>query len=127
MSKEHGHYLGNDFDTIVVPAHPNGFDEVFVGRAMWPNLKIDKRRLSDVQFIAVYQTKPVSAITHYAKIKQFKPLERVGRYDVTFAGHPIPINPVKFTPADICALQGPRYTRLELLLKASSLSRAFPN
>lgn len=115
-----------EFDTIVVPAHPQGFKDVFLGQERWPNLKVDGRRLGALKFIAIYQTKPVSAITHLAEIDGFTPLERVGRYDVKFKGSPTEINHVAFTPADVCAVQGPRYTSMELVLKAKSLSRAFP-
>lgn len=116
-----------DFDTIVVPARPKGFSEVFLAEKRWPNLKIDKRRRCNVKFIAVYQTGPVSAITHYAEIARFEPLQRIGRYDVFLKGDPIEINPVRYTDADICAVQGPRYTMLKLVLTASHLARAFPN
>lgn len=115
-----------DFDTIVVPAHPKGFGEVFLAEKRWPNLKIDKRKLMTVKFIAVYQTGPVSAITHYAEIARFEALQRVGRYDVILKGEPIEINHVRYTNSDICAVQGPRYTNLELVLTARHLARAFP-
>ena len=85
------------FDTIVVPAHPKGFQDVFLGQSRWPNLKVDRKRLKELKFVAIYQTKPVSAITHYAEIKSFLPLERVGRYDVAFSNGPCELAPVKFT------------------------------
>lgn len=116
----------SDFDTIVVPAHPKGFREVFLTEGRWPNLKMDKMRRSNVRFIAVYQTGPVSAITHYAEIARFEPLSRTGRFDVFLKGNPIEINAVRYTDADIWAVQGPRYTMLELVLNASHLARAFP-
>lgn len=113
-------------DTIVVPAHPDGFQEVFLTQKRWPNVKIDKRRRESIKFVAVYQTKPVSAITHYATIKRFEPLKQAGRYDVVFDGMPTQVKPVKFTDADKCAVQGPRYTSLELIFAATHLARAFP-
>lgn len=113
-------------DTIVVPARPKGFGEVFIGENKWPNLKIDKNKLLHVKYIAVYQTGPVSAITHYAEIESFQPLPRVGRYDVFLRGRATEIRHVPFTDADVCAIQGPRYTSLELMLSARHLARAFP-
>ena len=91
-----------DLDTIVVPAHPKGFNQVFLGEKRWPNLKMDKIRRPNVKFVAVYQTSPVSAITHYAEIERLED-----------------------TKTDICAVQGPRYTMLERLLNAASLNDAF--
>lgn len=116
-----------DFDTVVVPAHSTGFNEVYLGQKRWPNLKVDRRRLPNLKYVAVYQTSPVSAITHYAKIDRFEALDRIGRYTVFFSEKPTQIDPIKFTHSDICAVQGPRYTTIELVLSAKSLSRAFPS
>jgi hypothetical protein len=115
-----------EMDTIVVPAHPKGFGEVFVKERRWPNVKIDRRRTESVKYVAVYQTGPVSAITHYAEIGSFKPLQQTGRFDLFLKGAPIAIGPVPFTAEDVCAVQGPRYTNLKLVLSASHLARAFP-
>ena len=113
-------------DTIVVPAHPRGFHDVFLEERRWPNLKIDKRRLDSLKYIAVYQTGPVSAITHYGRIKSFKSGEKNGRYDVHLSGAPKELRHVPYTIADICALQGPRYTSLNRIQAADHLSSAFP-
>jgi hypothetical protein len=113
-------------DTIVVPAHPKGFQEVFLGERRWQNLKIDKRRLSFLKFIAVYQTAPVSAITHYGTIERLFPLERTGRFDLTLQDSPFELTHVRYTQSDTCAIQGPRYTRLECILSARHLAHAFP-
>jgi hypothetical protein len=114
-------------DTIVIPAHPQGFNDVFVAENRWPNLKIDQKKLQQVRYIAVYQTKPVSAITHYAEIESFESLARQGRYDVRLRGKPVCVGPIPFTDADTCAIQGPRYTSLSLILKARRLDHAFPS
>ena len=117
----------SNLDTIVVPAHPKGFNDVFVNECRWTNLKIDGRRLHEVKFIAVYQTKPISAITHYAEISSFESLQKGGRFDVLLKGKPRNVGPVPFTDADICAVQGPRYTSLSLVQTARNLTEAFPS
>lgn len=116
----------DELDTIVVPAHPKGFDQVFVKEHRWPNVKIDRRKIESVKYIAVYQTGPVSAITHYAEITSFNALKQAGRFDLFLKGGPIAVGPVPYTAADVCAVQGPRYTKLKLVLSASHLTRAFP-
>jgi hypothetical protein len=115
-----------ELNTIVVPAHPKGFDEVFLKEHRWPNVKIDRRRIEIVKYIAVYQTGPVSAITHYAEIGSFTSLKRTGRFDLVLKGGPIAIGPVPYTAEDVCAVQGPRYTKLNLILSARHLAHAFP-
>jgi len=114
-------------DTIVIPAHPKGFNDVFIAENRWPNLKIDQKRHHEVKFIAVYQTKPVSAITHYAEIDRFEPLQKHGRFNVFLKANPCLIGPIPFTEADTCAVQGPRYTYLKLILDAKHLDHAFPS
>ena len=112
-------------DTILIPAHPKGFSEVFLGEKRWPSLRIDAKKAGDIKFLAVYQTRPISAITHYVEIKSFEPLSRKGRYSVEFKGDPIEIRPVKFTESDTCAIQGPRYANLRSILNAKRLDEAF--
>ena len=113
------------FDTIVVPAYPQGFNKVFLKEKRWTNLKMDKDKKHNVKYLAVYQTKPVSAITHYAEIERLEDATKYGRYNVCFKGNPVEIEHVRFTKMDICAVQGPRYTMLSLVLNAKSLSDAF--
>jgi hypothetical protein len=113
-------------DTIVVPAHPGAVDLVLVRERRWPNLKIDQSRIDNIKYIAVYQTNPISAITHYAEIDTFQTLERAGRFDAILKGEPVVLTPVRFTRDDACAVQRPRYTMLELVLSAKNLTRAFP-
>lgn len=126
MDKRAAEISDDELDTIVVPAHPKGFNEVFVKEHRWPNVKIDRRRVESVKYIAVYQTGPISAITHYAEIASFKALKQTGRYDLCLSGGPIAVGPVPYTAADVCAVQGPRYTKLKFILSASHLTRAFP-
>ena len=115
-----------EFDTLVVPAHPKGFEEVYLEKRMWPNVKVDRKKIEQLQYLAVYQTRPISAITHFATVGKFELLEKKGRYNLFFNEEPTEISHVKFTKFDLCAVQGPRYTTLKRLLAAQSISHAFP-
>lgn len=78
------------YDTIVVPAQQDGFEKVFLGENQWYYIRIDKKRLKKIKWIAVYVGAPVSAITHYAKVKGEPELdENEGKYIIKFDGEPI--------------------------------------
>lgn len=117
--------MANPMDTIVVPATPAGFREVFVGKRIWPGVRLSDQMRSDLKYVAVYQTKPVSAITHYARICNIRPSEKVGRYDIILDANLIELESIPFTTRDLAAVQSPRYTNLSIMLKATCLSDAF--
>ncbi len=49
------------FDTIIVPAQSKTFEQRFVTE--WSSIRISKSNLKQIEYIAVYQTAPISAIT----------------------------------------------------------------
>jgi len=108
-------------DTIIVPANRDGFDEVFLGQNCWYAIRIGGGMRDNIRYIAGYQTQPVSAITHLAEVDRIEPYGDTGKYKVVFSGPAQEIGPIPFGNAPSGAMQGPRYTRLELLKKASSL------
>lgn len=56
------------FDTVVFPAHEEGFRETFLDENKWYYVRIRKDRIPNLKYIAIYVGAPVSKITHYAKI-----------------------------------------------------------
>lgn len=56
-------------DTIVVPAREQGFKEVFLGENRWSAIRIGAAMKEKIKFIAAYQIRPVSAVTHIADVK----------------------------------------------------------
>ena len=75
----------NKYDTIIVPANKEGFDEVFIGEDCWYAIRIGGGMLDKIKHIAGYQTTPVMAITHIADIECIEPYGDTGKYKVIFS------------------------------------------
>ena len=118
--------LPEEVDTIVVPARKKGFTEVFIGEDCWYAIRIAKDKLKKIQYIAAYQTRPVSKVTHYAKVRQIEPYGKTGKYKLVFAERAVAIGPIPLGRAPRQAMQGIRYTSLARLKKAEKLDEIFP-
>ena len=112
-------------DTIVVPAQKDGFEEVFLGENCWYAIRISGGMLENIKFIAAYQTLPVSAITHYAPVSHIEPYGEGGKYKVVFSEKAKEIEPIPYEDAPSGAMQGPRYTSIAKLQKATKLTDLF--
>ena len=109
------------FDTLVVPASPAGFENVFIGENAWHSFKLAKRALIELKYICVYQTKPVSAITHYAEIETIETTSNK-KYIAYFKQNSVkPIGPIKYDHNALTAIQSPRYFNLIDILNAKTL------
>jgi hypothetical protein len=115
----------DDRDTVIVPAQIDGFKETFIGENCWYAIRIGGGMLSRIKYIAAYQTAPVSAITHYAPVKQIEPYGDEGKYRLIFAEPAKAIRPIPFADAASGSMQGPRYTSLERLLSAKKVTDLF--
>ncbi len=107
---------------VVVPAQEEGFKAVFLGEHRWRSIRIGGGKLQQIRYIAAYQTKPVSAVTHYAPVKEIEPYGEGGKYQLIFSGPPVEITPIPFADAAPGLMQGPHYTTLGKLLAAKSVS-----
>lgn len=74
-----------EIDTVVVPAHEDGFQEVFLGKDCWYSVRIHGAVRSQIQYIAVYQVAPVSAITYAAPVKSIEPWKDSGKVVLYFS------------------------------------------
>jgi len=115
----------DDRDTIIVPAQSEGFKQVFLGENAWYAIRIGGGMLSRIKYIAAYQSSPVSAITHYAPVKQIEPYGDEGKYRVVFTEPAKPIGPIPFADATMGSMQGPKYTSYQKLLSAKKVSELF--
>ena len=112
-------------DTVVVPAQQEGFESVFLGQNCWYSIRISGGMLDKIKYIAAYQTNPVSAITHYAPVSQIEPYGESGKYKLVFSEKAKPIGPITFGDAPTGSMQGQRYTTIDRLRKAKTLSDLF--
>jgi len=112
-------------NTIVVPAQQEGFERVFLGENSWYAIRISGGMLDKIEYIASYQTAPVKAITYFAKVKSIEPYGEDGKYKVNFTNKAKKLDePIKLEPGAM-GLQSARYTNIDKLLQAKTISEAF--
>lgn len=111
------------YDTVILSATGRGFEETFLGETetkCWYPCRISDNREHNLKYIAVYRGQPVSAITHYAKIKEFKYDSKKECKVCYFDGDPIELpNKIVLGTKDTCFFIGAKYTTLESLLNAT--------
>lgn len=113
-------------DTLIVSARVDSFYDVFLGEWAWYPVRIDDRRKNDLKWISVYQNSPVRSITHYARIRSIENYMDSGRYKIVF-DEPIDMpKPISLGSESGLTMQGQRYTSLERLLRAESISDLKP-
>lgn len=112
-----------EIDTIVCPAREEGFKSVFLEEKSWHAVRISPNVISKLQYIAMYEVAPVSAIRWAGKIQSIKPFEDSSKYKIycseIFKVGPIELNNPKLAP------QATRYTKFDLVNKAKKLSDIF--
>lgn len=121
--------LAQKYDTVILSSTGRGFEETFLGEIedkCWYPCRISNSREANLKYIAIYRGQPVSAITHYAKIKKIVYDENKGCKVCHFEGEPIELpQKVILGAKDTCFFIGAKYTSLENLLnvtKADELS-----
>ncbi|MEI6913544.1 MAG: hypothetical protein WCL39_00255 [Armatimonadota bacterium] len=113
-------------DTIVVPAQREGFLRAFLGENAWWAIRIKKERIPHIKYIAAYQVKPISAITHIAGVAKIEPYDNSDKYKVFFTEPAHEIGPLKPGPEMKTGfLQSPRLTTYAKLTQATSLDEVF--
>lgn len=116
----------SEFDTIVVPAQEDGFQETFLGENRWYAIRMHASMIPQIKYIAVYRVAPISAITHWVLVRDIEPWENTGKFVVNFAEPAKEIAPIPLVPkSKVKALQGPRYTSFGRLKVAKNLDEVF--
>jgi hypothetical protein len=115
--------VGQDWDTLVVPAKSEGFQSVFIGQNCWFAVRIAQQHIPKVKYIAAYQVAPISAVTHLAEVSEVVPYQNSGKMLLRFNGAAVALkNPVQLRAGRHGSQpQSARYTSREKLLKAQFL------
>lgn len=115
----------DELNTIVVPAQEDGFKEVFLGEDCWYAIRIGGGKLDQIEYIAAYQTSPISAVTHYAEVESIEPYGEGDKYKLNFKNKAIKINAIPYGNAKQGTMQSPRYTSFKKLMQAKVLDDLF--
>lgn len=111
-----------EIDTLVVPARPEGFRDLFLGENRWYAVRIHGSMRPQIKYIAGYQVAPVSAITHIASVKSIEPWKDSGKFVVNFAEPAKEIGPIPLNRnGRVRNFQNLRYTSRAKLDSANSL------
>ncbi len=124
--REEGSVDVAEYDTIVVPAHEDGFQETFIDEDRWYAIRIHVSMIPQIKYIAAYRVAPISAISHWAQVKNIEPWENTGKFVVNFVESAREIGPIPLIPkGKVKALQNLRYTSFDRLRKAKTLDEVF--
>lgn len=115
-----------DLNTVVVAAREEGFEQEFLKNNCWYSIRIHASMLDKIKYIAAYQVAPVSAITYYAEVSKIEKWNDTNKYILHFKDKAIKIQPIPLDKTKKgLAPQAPRYTSIDRLLKAKTLSEVF--
>lgn len=65
-------FSSDQYDTIVVPAKPDGFEKVFLKNNEWYSVAIYENKINSLKYIAAYISQTKQKITHYAEIDRIE-------------------------------------------------------
>jgi len=113
------------FDTIVVPAREEGFQQRFINENCWFAIRINAKHISKLKYIAVYRVAPIAAITHLAEISEIVPYENTGKYLLKFKSSAETIGPIPRLEISEVNMQSPRYALKDKLVIAKNLDEVW--
>lgn len=115
-----------EYDTIIVPAKPDGFKKVFLESNEWYSVAIYENRISSLKYIAAYISQTKQHISHYAEIDRIE----TSPYDekkkiIYFKNSPKLLPQPIVLGSDKRAFQRSRYTEFTKLINASTADDLF--
>lgn len=118
-------------NVLIIPSKPEGLN-YFQENKSWKNIRLEKKRIAEIEYIALYQAAPIMAITHYAKVKKIQEYTNEAktrsnkRYIIEFEDIQNDINIVLDDRTNRkLIIQSIRYTSIEKLKKSKNLSELF--
>jgi len=126
VARPEAHIKKGEKDTIVVPAHEDGFQRAFIEQNAWWAVRISGGMLEKIKYIAAYRTAPISAITHFAEIDRIEPYGEEGKYKLIFSGPAKKLDQtIPFGDSPQGLMQGPKYTNFEKLKTSRKVADLF--
>lgn len=115
-------------DTIVVPAREEGFQEEFINNERWYSIRISSTMLEKIKYIAAYQTKPISGITHIAEVERIEKYKDTNKYILYFkSGTVQEIKKIGLGAKKDQAPQAPRYTTYKKIFSSKTIEDVWNN
>lgn len=119
----------NDYDTVVFPAQMgDDYKEAFFDDHEWRYVRVAKKRIPKIKYIALYVGAPQSAICHYAVVAPdgFIYDEDEKKYRIVLAGDPVELpHPIPLGSASAQAVRSPKYTTLQKLFTANEFRELY--
>lgn len=109
------------FDTIIVSARQETFEDTFLAKNCWYQVRIDADKHDDIQHIAVYRTAPVSAITHFASVSSIEKFEDTDNCIIYFSENAERLPTFITSGKKLKSIQNIKYTSVAKMLVAKTL------
>ena len=120
--------MSEKFDTIVVPARPENYKKIFKDKNCWHGVRIAEWRKEKIMHLAIYQTAPVSKVTHYIHINTIRPWKKdKKKCELIFKGdcHTLKSGIALTSKNKKVMIRSSRYTTIEKINKATCLEEVF--
>lgn len=111
-----------DFDMVVCAAFEDGFKHAYLENNAWWAIRLSQEAREKLRYLAIYEKAPIAHISHYSEIERIELYKDTGKY-ILYLKNKKTVKPIKLgTGKKGEAPQAPRYTTLEKLLKAKTIS-----
>lgn len=112
-----------EFDTVVCPAHEEGFQSAFIEQSAWWSIRLSQEARERLKYLAIYQKAPIGAVTHVAEIERIEPYKNSGKF-ILYLKNKQTVGPIKIDGGGKrgIAPQAPRFTTIAKVKQAKKLS-----
>lgn len=111
-----------DFDTIVIPARDNDYQQAFLGEDHRYEARVHGSMRPQIKYIATFRVAPIAAITHFAPVGAIEPRGDAGKFVINLAESAREIGPIPLVRSGrITVPQNLWYANHERLLSAINM------